>query len=55
MGIYVSKAKLAFVCDGEDWKALQVTISDDGSKHAVLKNVSQKIKVFRISQNLDVN
>ena len=33
---------LAFVCDGEDWKALQVTISDDGSKHAVLKNASQK-------------
>ena len=33
---------LAFVCDGEDWQALQVTISDDGSKHAVLKNASQK-------------
>ena len=33
---------LAFICDGEEWQPLIVTINEDGTKDAVLKNSPQK-------------
>lgn len=32
---------LAFICDKEDWRPLEVTINDDGTKEASLKTSSQ--------------
>ena len=33
---------LAFIFDGEEWQPLIVTINEDGTKEAILKNSSQK-------------
>tara|TARA_B110000495_G_C22946602_1_gene554170 strand:+ start:425 stop:907 length:483 start_codon:yes stop_codon:yes gene_type:complete len=40
-GILRVEGCVAFICDGEDWRPLEVTINEDGSKEAVLKNSSQ--------------
>ena len=32
---------LAFICDGEEWQPLIVTINEDGTKEAILKNSPQ--------------
>ena len=35
---------LLFVCDTEDWRPLDVTINEDGTKNAVLREINVPIK-----------
>lgn len=39
-GILRVEGCVAFICDGEDWRPLEVTINEDGTKNAVLRKVN---------------
>tara|TARA_B100001109_G_C18834777_1_gene461399 strand:- start:892 stop:1374 length:483 start_codon:yes stop_codon:yes gene_type:complete len=40
-GILRVEGCLAFICDGEDWRPLEVKINEDGTREAILKNSPQ--------------
>ena len=42
-GILRVEGCVAFICDGEDWRPLEVTINEDGTKNAVLKKVNEPV------------
>jgi len=35
---------LAFICDGENWQPLDITINEDGTKEGVLRKVKSPVK-----------
>ena len=42
-GILRVEGCVAFICDGEDWRPLEVTINEDGTKNAVLRKVNAPV------------
>ena len=42
-GILRVEGCVAFICDGEDWRPLEVTINEDGTKNAVLRKVNPPV------------
>jgi len=42
-GILRVEGCVAFICDGEDWRPLEVTINEDGTKNAVLRKIDAPV------------
>ena len=42
-GILRVEGCVAFICDGEDWRPLEVIINEDGTKNAVLRKIDAPV------------